>query len=42
MDEIIDWQLWYNRARLHLTLAYLSPMQFERHWLANQPRQANS
>ena len=23
-DEIIDWLLWYNRARLHSTLAYVS------------------
>lgn len=41
-DEIIDWLLWYNRARLHSTLAYVSPMQFEQEWLANQPRQVNS
>ena len=41
-DEIIDWLLWYNRARLHSTLAYVSPMQFEQDWLANQPNQANS
>jgi transposase InsO family protein len=41
-DETIVWLLWYNRARLHSTLAYVSPMQFEQDWLANQPRQANS
>ena len=41
-DETIDWLLWYNRARLHSTLAYVSPVQFEQDWLANQPRQANS
>ena len=41
-DEIIDWLLWYNRTRLHSTLAYVSPMQFEQDWLANQPRQVNS
>lgn len=28
-DEVIDWILWYNRERLHSTLAYVSPMQFE-------------
>ena len=41
-DETIDWLLWYNRARLHSTLAYVSPMQFEQEWLANQPRHASS
>ena len=41
-DETIDWLLWYNRARLHSTLAYVSPMQFEQKWRANQPRHANS
>ena len=33
-DEVISWLLWYNRARLHSTLAYISPMQFEQDWLA--------
>lgn len=41
-DEIIDWLRWYNRARLHSTLAHVSPMRFEQDWLANQPRKANS
>ena len=41
-DEIIDRLLWYNRTRLHSTLAYVSPMKFEQDWLANQPRQVNS
>jgi len=31
-DETIDWLLWYNRTRLHSTLKYVSPMQFEREW----------
>ena len=38
-DETIAWLLWYNKARLHSTLTYVSPMQFESEWLA---RQANS
>ena len=41
-DEVIDWLLWYNRTRLHSTLAYVSPMKFEQDWLAKQRRQANS
>jgi putative transposase len=41
-DEAIAWLLWYNQTRLHSTLAYVSPMQFEQDWLANQAKQANS
>ena len=41
-DETIAWLLWYNQTRLHSTLAYVSPVQFEQNWLANQPKQANS
>ena len=41
-DEIIAWLLWYNRTRLHSTLAYVSPMRFEQDWLAAQAKQANS
>ena len=28
-DEVVAWSLWYNRTRLHSTLAYFSPMSFE-------------
>ena len=41
-DETIAWLLWYNRTRLHSTLAYVSPVRFEQNWIANQPKQANS
>ena len=37
-DEIIAWLLRYNQTRLHSTLAYISPMQFEKNWLAAQPK----
>ncbi len=31
-DEVLDWRHWYNRKRLHSTLNYLSPMEYEREW----------
>jgi transposase InsO family protein len=31
-DETISWLLWYNRTRMHSTLNYVSPMQFEQNW----------
>ena len=40
MDEIVDWLSFYNHRRLHSTLDYVSPIQFERAWLAAQQRQA--
>ena len=41
-DETIAWLLWYNHDRLHSTLNYVSPMQFEQNWLAKLHIQANS
>jgi len=41
-DEIVAWLLWYNRTRLHSTLAYVSPMRFEEDWLAQHPRLASA
>ena len=32
MDEIIDWLTFFNHRRLHSTLGYISPMQFEKTW----------
>ncbi len=31
-DEIIAWLLWYNQTRMHSTLNYLSPVEFEQGW----------
>lgn len=35
-DATLDWLLWYNGSRLHSTLNYLSPAQFERQTNARQ------
>ena len=40
MDEVIDWMTFYNHRRIHSTLGYVSPMQFEKSWLAAQLRKA--
>ncbi|MBT2789366.1 IS3 family transposase, partial [Paraburkholderia strydomiana] len=40
MDEVIDWLGFYNARRLHSTLDYVSPMTFEKKWLAAQQGQA--
>ena len=31
-DETITWLLWYNKARMHSTLNYVSPIEFEQDW----------
>ena len=36
MDEVIDWLTYYNHRRLHSTLDYINPMQFEQNWLVAQ------
>ena len=33
-DQTIDCLLWYDRGRLHSTLDFVRPMQFEQGWLA--------
>ncbi|AXC16287.1 Mobile element protein (plasmid) [Acidisarcina polymorpha] len=34
-DAMLEWLLWYNRSRMHSTLRYLSPAQFEQQALAS-------
>jgi putative transposase len=40
-DETLAWLLWYNQFRLHSTLNYLGPVQFENHWLSAQAKQTS-
>jgi transposase InsO family protein len=40
MDEVIDWLSFYNHRRVHSTLGYVSPMQFERAWHAAHQKRA--
>ena len=36
MDEVMNWISFYNYKRLHSTLGYVSPMEFERRWHATR------
>lgn len=40
MDEVIAWLTFYNHRRLHSSLGYVSPMQFEQSWHAAQRKNA--
>ena len=40
MDEIVDWLTFYNHSRLHSSLGYISPVQFEKRWLAEQRKKS--
>jgi len=37
-SEVMDWIAFYNATRLHSTLGYVSPMKYEKNWLAAQVR----
>ena len=40
MNAVMDWMAFYNHRRLHSTLGYLSPMQYEERWYAAQRKKA--
>ncbi len=33
---VMNWLAFYNATRFHSRLGYVSPMQFEKNWLAEQ------
>jgi len=37
-DAVGDWPVWHNSRRRP---GYMSPMQYEQHWLAGQPKTVN-
>ena len=37
---VMDWMAFYNHRRLHSTLDYLSPMQYEQRWYEAQRKKA--
>lgn len=38
-EVVMDWVHFYNSKRLHSTLGYVSPMQYEKNWLAEQQKE---
>jgi transposase InsO family protein len=39
-QAVMDWMAFYNHRRLHSTLGYLSPMQYEQRWYETQRKKA--
>jgi len=39
-QAVMDWMAFYNHRRLHSTLGYVSPMQYEQRWYEAQREKA--
>jgi putative transposase len=35
-DAVLAWLLWYNQTRMHSTLNYVSPVEFENRWTSDE------
>jgi transposase InsO family protein len=35
-DAVMNWILWYNQKRMHSTIGYQSPVEFEQAWMLQQ------
>jgi transposase InsO family protein len=36
----MNWNLWYNQKRMHSTIGYQSPVEFEKAWQQKQLKAA--
>lgn len=39
-DTVLQWLRWYNRNRMHSTLDYASPAEYEQRWHERQLKDA--
>ena len=39
-DAVLEWLRWYDRSRMHSTLDYSSPAEYEHRWREQQQRAA--
>lgn len=39
-DAVLEWLRWYNRSRMHSTLDYSSPVEYEQRWCEQQQLEA--
>ena len=39
-DAVLEWLRWYNRNRMHSTLDYSSPIEYEQRWSEEQRKAA--